>query len=128
MPIDNKTILAAIANGGTIALGTIPKDALIIENVVDVAVAFDDTGAMTGQLGDGTDADRFAAAAVSLKSAAVTRPGDVAGTSDADGVDSVYGVTTEVTLTVAAANGDGALGRATWYLHYLRPDAAHGVS
>ena len=112
--------LKAIANGGTVTLGTIPKDALIVGNVLDVAVAFDDTGAVTGQLGDGTTAARFAAAGVDLKTKAVTRA--------ATGVDSLYAVTTEVTLTVASANGDGALGRATWYIEYLRPDASHGVS
>lgn len=128
MPIDNKVIARAIENGGTVALGTIPKDALVLNNIVDVAIANDDTGAVTGQLGDGTDPDRYAAVAIDLKTVAVTRPGYVIATSDADGVDSVYGETTEVTLTVAAANGDGAIGLATWYLEYLRPGASHGVS
>jgi len=128
IPIDNKLILKAAANSNIVAVATIPKDALIIGNVLDVAIAFDDTGALTGELGDGTDPDRFAATPVSLKSVAVTAPGRVIGTSEADGVNTVYGVTTEVSLTIAGVNSDGEIGRATWYLTYLRPDSAHGVS
>jgi len=128
VPIDNALILKAAANSNIVAVGTIPKDALIIDNILDVGLAFDDTGALTAELGDGTDPDRFAATPVSLKSVAVTAPGRVIGTSEADGVPSVYGETTEVSLTIAGVNSDGEIGRATWYLTYLRPDAAHGVS
>jgi len=128
VPIDNALILKAAANSNIVAVGTIPKDALIIGNVLDVAVAFDDTGALTGELGDGTDPDRFAATPVDLKTVGVTQPGYVIATTDPDGYNTVYGVTTEVSLTIAGVNSDGEIGRATWYITYLRPDAAHGVS
>ena len=103
---------------------TIPNDALLLWGYVHVITAFDDSGALTMDVGHGGDPNFFTTVGlpIDLKTAAVTALDAAA----AEGVQ--YPSTTEVQANFPAGNGDSAVGKAVIYLAYVRPNSAHGVN
>ena len=100
-------------------LATIPNDAVVTRGWVHVLTAFDDSGALTGNFGHGSDPNYFNAVPIDLKTEAVTA-------LDAAAVNGVqYPSTTEVECSFPAGNGE--VGKAVLYIEYMRPGAAHGV-
>jgi hypothetical protein len=112
-------------NGGwteVLKLFTIPDDALLLWGYLHVIEAFDDSTALTIDIGTPTDSDRFTTAApVTLQSTGVT----AFTSAEADGVQ--YDDADEVQCDFVATAGDATAGKAVLYLAYVRPASAHGV-
>lgn len=124
--VTNEVLAKALANGGTLAVATIPSDAVIIDTMYSIDEASDATGTGTVDLGDGSTADRFFAdlditAAPEAGAGAITRAGTQAGAM------ARYATSNEVVLT-ANVDTAGTVGKCTLFLEYLRPDRAEGVS
>lgn len=119
IPLTNEVLAKCVRNGGTLGVGTIPKDAVITRTVISITEASDDGTATTIQIGTPTDPDFLLAGTTDLAT-----PGQDDGAITAP---TLYDDVDEVILTFAGA-GDATTGKAVFFVEYLRPDGADGVS
>jgi len=104
-------IIGATSNNQVVA--TIPAGSQIVDVILNVTTANDDTGTATVVVGTSADADAFIPS-TSVKSAGTTR-----GTLDTEATD-VGTTDIQVLVDFTAQNGDGAAGAATVTVLYLQ--------
>jgi hypothetical protein len=104
-------IIGATSNNQVVA--TIPAGSQIVDVILNVTTANDDTGTATVVVGTSADADAFIPS-TSVKSAGTTR-----GTLDTEATD-VGTTDIQVLVDFTAQNGNGAAGAATVTVLYLQ--------
>jgi hypothetical protein len=104
-------IIGATSNNQVVA--TIPAGSQIIEVILNVTTANDDTGTATVVVGTSADADAF------IPSTSVKTVGTTRGTLDTEATD-VGTTDIQVLVDFTAQNGDGAAGAATVTVLYLQ--------
>ena len=104
-------IIGATSNNQVVA--TIPANSQIVDVILNVTTANDDTGTATVVVGTSADADAFIPS-TSVKSAGTTR-----GTLDTEATD-VGTTDIQVLVDFTAQNGDGAAGAATVTVLYIQ--------
>lgn len=104
-------IIGATSNDQVVA--TIPAGSQIIEVILNVTTANDDTGTATVVVGTSADADAF------IPSTSVKTVGTTRGTLDTEATD-VGTTDIQVLVDFTAQNGDGAAGAATVTVLYLQ--------
>lgn len=104
-------IIGTTSNNQVVA--TIPAGSQIIEVILNVTTANDDTGTATVVVGTSADADAF------IPSTSVKTVGTTRGTLDTEATD-VGTTDIQVLVDFTAQNGDGAAGAATVTVLYLQ--------
>ncbi len=104
-------IIGATSNNQVVA--TIPANSQIVDVILNVTTANDDTGTATVVVGTSADADAFVPS-TSVKTAATTR-----GTLDTEATD-VGTTDIQVLADFTAQNGNGAAGAATVTVLYIQ--------
>jgi hypothetical protein len=104
-------IIGATSNNQVVA--TIPANSQIVDVILNVTTANDDTGTATVVVGTSADADAFVPS-TSVKSAGTTR-----GTLDTEATD-VGTIDIQVLADFTAQNGNGAAGAATVTVLYIQ--------
>ena len=104
-------IIGATSNDQVVA--TIPAGSQIIEVILNVTTANNDTGTATVVVGTSADADAF------IPSTSVKTVGTTRGTLDTEATD-VGTTDIQVLVDFTAQNGDGAAGAATVTVLYLQ--------
>jgi hypothetical protein len=104
-------IIGATSNNQVVA--TIPANSQIVDVILNVTTANDDTGTATVVVGTSADADAFVPS-TSVKSAGTTR-----GTLDTEATD-VGTTDIQVLADFTAQNGNGAAGAATVTVLYIQ--------
>jgi len=104
-------IIGATSNNQVVA--TIPANSQIVDVILNVTAANDDTGTATVVVGTSADADAFVPS-TSVKTAGTTR-----GTLDTEATD-VGTTDIQVLADFTAQNGDGAAGAATVTVLYIQ--------
>lgn len=106
-------VIDIIGASTTTVAATIPANSQIVDVILNVTTAADDTGTATVSVGTASDADAFIATA-NVKATGTTR-----GTLDTEATD--IGTTdANVVATYTAANDDGTNGAATVTVMYLQ--------